>query len=111
MALFETVKKKPLTSIATIVSLILSVVYFVWEFEDRIVTTNDLESAKREIINELRDESAKIRSAYLLDLEARLEDVEIQIETLSDADEQVPVQLRRKAKRLQRRIDEITNGQ
>ena len=106
----ETVKKNPWTSAMTSIPVILALIYFIVDVNDWIVTQGDLNSAKIEIINEMRDESAKIRTAYLHDLESRLEDVEVEMESLSEANKPVPKSMRRKAKRLQRRINEITNG-
>ena len=109
----DSIKNTPwkaiLAGIAVIPALI-TIIYFVWDVSDMIVTQKDLTLVKNEIINELRDESAKIRVAYLRDLESRLEDVEVEMEILESDGKPISEVVRRKAKRLQRRIEEISSG-
>lgn len=111
MTIAETAKKNPwkvvLTALTVVPSLI-AIIYFTIDVGKTIVTQGDLLEAKTEIINELRNESAAIRVAILRDLEARLEDVEIQMETLDQQGKPIPESLRRSAKRLQRRIEEVS---
>ena len=106
----EAVKNNYWKVVVTIVSLLITITYFMIDISQLIVTQKDLDNAKAEIINEMRDESAKIRIAYLHDLESRLEDVEVEMESLEAANKSIPLSMRRKVKRLHRRIDEITNG-
>jgi hypothetical protein len=87
---------------------IISIIYFAVDVRSWIVTSTDLERAKIEIINEFRDEAASIRVSILRDLESRLEDVEVEMENLTAEGETIPERLRRQAKRLTRRINEIS---
>jgi hypothetical protein len=106
----QAVKSNPWKTALAVIPVLIAVIYFAVDVRSVIVTQADLQNVKNEIINELRDESAKIRVAYLHDLQARLEDVEIEMEQLDDLNQPVPEALRRKAKRLQRRIEEISEG-
>jgi len=106
----DAVKNNPWKTVLAAIPVLITVIYFAVDVSNWIVTQEDLNNAKREIINEMRDESAKIRTAYLHDLESRLEDVEVEMESLEEANQIIPTATRRKAKRLQRRINEITNG-
>ena len=106
----EAVKKNPWKTAMTVIPVIIGVIYFAVDVRTWVVTQSDLDRAKIEIINEMRDESAKIRTAYLHDLESRLEDVEVEMEALAAEGKPISKSMRRKAKRLQRRINEITNG-
>lgn len=110
MAIAQTVKENPIKSATAVVSLIGAILGIIWGAQGHIVTKSDLNLVKTEIINEMRTESAQIRVAYLHDLESRLEDVEVEMEDLEDSKKSVPEDLRRKAKRLAHRIDEISVG-
>jgi len=106
----EAVKNNPWKTAMAVIPVLITVIYFVVDVGQLIVTQKDLENAKIEIINEMRDESAKIRIAYLHDLESRLEDAEVEMESLEAANKPIPRSMRRKVKRLHRRINEITAG-
>lgn len=106
----DTVKNHPWKTVLAVIPVLIAIIYFAIDVRSWIVTQEDLNDAKREIINELRDESAKIRTAYLHDLESRLEDVEVEMESLEAMNKIIPTVMRRRAKRLLRRINEITSG-
>jgi len=98
---------KIVTIAGPILALVTSAIYFFWKFEDRYVTKEDLNTVKVEIIQQLNQESAKLRTAYLNDLQERLEEVELNMEEMVQSNQPIPRSTRSKAKRLQRRIDEI----
>lgn len=110
----ETVTKSPiLASLATMLAVIpvlISSIYFLGDIDEWLVSSAELEATKTEIINELRTEAANIRIILLNDLEDRLTDVEIIIDELGDAGRPIPSAVRRKAKTLHRRIQQITQG-
>ena len=104
----KAVKENPWKIALTAIPVLITVIYFTADVRSWIVTQGDLDIVKTEIINEFRDEVAFIRTAILHDLETRLEDVEIEMETLVDNDQAVPETLRRQAKRLLRKIEDIS---
>ena len=104
----KVVKENPWKIALSVIPVLITVIYFTADVRSWIVTQGDLDIVKTEIINEFRDEVAFIRTAILHDLETRLEDVEIEMETLVDNDQAVPETLRRQAKRLLRKIEDIS---
>jgi len=106
----EAIKNNPWKTVLAVIPVITTVIYFMVDLGQLIVTQKDLNNAKTEIINELRDESAKTRIAYVHDLELRLEDAEVEMESLEAAGKSIPLSMRRKVKRLHRIINGITTG-
>ena len=113
-------KESPVKTIGGIVTIIATVFGILWGivtnvvFKDDIVDlakSSEVEAIQKEIIQTVKDQSSKIRIVYLHDLEARLEDVEVEIDELTEAGENVPTSLRRSARRLGNRIQEITTDQ
>jgi len=109
----ESVKNNPWKAMMAVLGFIgalIPIIYFAHNITTAIATKEDLKATKVVIVNELRDESAKLRVLFLYDLEERLEDVEISMEKLMEEDKNIPESTRRKAKRLQRRIEDMSGG-
>jgi len=115
----KNLKEQPVRTVGGIISIIGAVFGIIWGITANVVFKDDIkglatsaavDKIQVEIITEVRTESAKIRVVYLHDLEARLEDVEVEIDELVEAGKNVPSSLRRAARRLQNRIQEISGG-
>jgi len=113
MTIAETAKKNPWKAVMAVLGFIgalIPIIYFAYDISTAVATKDDIKAAREDIVNELRDESAKLRVLFLYDLEERLEDVEISMEKLMEEDKNIPESTRRKAKRLQRRIEDMSGG-
>jgi len=115
----KNLKESPVKTVSGVVSIIAVLFGMIWGINANIVfkdditglaTTMEVKLVEEKIIAEVRHESAKIRIVYLHDLEARLEDVEVEIDELVEAGKNVPASLRRSARRLSNRIQEISGG-
>jgi hypothetical protein len=63
-----------------------------------------INSVKKDILNEFRDEAATIRVEFLRDVQERYDDVTFEIQKLQENHQPIPDYLRSKQKNLERRI-------
>lgn len=85
----------------------IGVLTALWAVSDRLVTDGELQQSEERVIAEVRNESASIRVVVIEDMEARLDDLNFEINMAQMAGEQPNEALIIKRNTLERRIEKL----
>lgn len=102
---------RSLTQIVTTLGATAALVTAIFAIDARYTKDSDLQSAKNEIIRELRTEVTKNRSVMIDTIQREADDLEYQIQTLQEEGQPVPRHLLDKQRTLERTLETLENDE